>query len=85
MSNSQPTLDEVIRRTIKVTLSETGIMKTINVENLSSANEFMDRVIKKFSQLNAASQLTIAGRLLDLDEWILCPMPAGGVNDFNRS
>ncbi|KNZ44308.1 hypothetical protein VP01_92g13 [Puccinia sorghi] len=59
---SQPTLDEVIRKTIKVTLAENGIMKTINVENLMSAADLLERVLRKFGHTNTA------GTIRQLDE-----------------
>ncbi|KAA1091913.1 ATP binding [Puccinia graminis f. sp. tritici] len=74
----QPTLDEVIRKTIKVTLAENGIMKTINVENLKSAVDLLDRVLRKFGNINASGQAS-AGRSVNLDDWALSPMPLNAV------
>ncbi|WAR58884.1 hypothetical protein PtB15_10B223 [Puccinia triticina] len=70
----QPTLDEVIRKTIKVSLAENGTMKTINVENLKSANDLLDRVLRKFGHTGPA-----ANRPGNLDEWALSPMPLNAV------
>jgi hypothetical protein len=70
---SQPTLDEVIRKTIKVTLAENGIMKTINVENLKSAVDLLERVLRKFGHTSTAGQAS--GRSVNVDDWALSPMP----------